>query len=202
MKLFTRKLRTTHYYDNKQARCVATVLKLEKTVIAKVEKKADNYLVYYALVSDSARPTKPVAGQYKGVKKISRVVTGYSQSASSVNSEIKIELVAVGDKLEVRAKTKGKGFAGTVKRHGFNTGPRTHGSHNYRRPGSIGDTGPQRVLKGKKMAGHMGAVNIRLKNIPVVRVDSEKNEIWLKGHIPGPAKSIVVLEKKESEERK
>jgi len=93
----------------------------------------------------------------------------------------------------VTGTSKGKGFAGTVKRHNFNTGPKTHGSHNYRAPGSIGAGYPQHVMKGKKMAGQMGAEQVTVKNLKIVKIDAANNIIAVRGAVPGPRKSVVVV---------
>lgn len=97
-----------------------------------------------------------------------------------------------GDKVFVSAKSKGKGFQGVVKRHGFHGGPRSHGQkHSEREPGSIGATGPQRVFKGKKMPGRMGGGRVTLKNVVVVRIIPEENLLALKGAVPGPRNCLV-----------
>lgn len=96
---------------------------------------------------------------------------------------IKLE---VGDLLKVTGTSKGKGFQGVVKRHGFHGGPKSHGQkHTLRAPGSIGSTGPQRVMKGKKMAGRMGSDTISVKNLTLIEVDDEQKRIAVKGAIPG-----------------
>ena len=90
--------------------------------------------------------------------------------------------------------SKGKGFAGTVKRHNFNTSKKTHGGNgNVRKPGSIGSMYPQRVFKGKRMAGHMGAERVTVKNLEVAYIDPETNLIGVKGAVPGPRKGLIIL---------
>jgi large subunit ribosomal protein L3 len=93
--------------------------------------------------------------------------------------------------VQVVGTSKGKGFAGTIKRHNFARGPKTHGSHNYRAPGSIGAGYPQHVFKGQKMAGRMGHDTVTVKNLMVVMVDAEKNLIGVRGAVPGPKKGLV-----------
>ncbi len=107
------------------------------------------------------------------------------------------DLFEVGEKVDVIGKSKGQGFQGTMKRHGFGGGPRTHGqSDRARAPGSIGATTyPARVLKGKKMAGHMGSARVTLKGIEVVQVDAERNLILLKGGVPGAPNSLLMIRK-------
>ncbi|TDX49288.1 50S ribosomal protein L3 [Orenia marismortui] len=108
--------------------------------------------------------------------------------------EVKVDTFAAGDKIDVTGISKGKGFAGTVKRWNFNTGPKSHGSRNYRRPGSIGaGSDPARVFKGKKMSGHMGHEKVTVQNLEVVKVDTEKNLLLIKGAVPGPKKGLLTI---------
>lgn len=107
-----------------------------------------------------------------------------------------IEGFAVGDMVKVSGITKGHGFAGVVKRHDFGGGPKTHGQKNRQRaPGSIGNTTPQRVLPGRRMAGRMGGDRVTLKNIPLVAIDAEKKIIRLNGAVPGIRGSKVEIRK-------
>jgi large subunit ribosomal protein L3 len=99
----------------------------------------------------------------------------------------------IGDKINISGISKGKGFAGTVKRHNFTTGPKTHGSHNYRRPGSIGSAYPERVIKGRKMAGHMGAEKVTVKNLKVIDIIPDNNLLIVLGAIPGNRGSLVTI---------
>ncbi len=99
---------------------------------------------------------------------------------------IDVSIFEPGDAIEVSGVSKGKGFQGVVKRHGFKGGPRSHGQkHSERKPGSIGSTGPQRVLKGLRMAGRMGSDRVTVKNLSVVAVDAEKGLLFVKGAVPG-----------------
>ncbi|KKS43992.1 MAG: 50S ribosomal protein L3 [Candidatus Azambacteria bacterium GW2011_GWA2_42_9] len=108
--------------------------------------------------------------------------------------EIKISDFNVGDKVTVVAISKGKGFQGVVKRHGFHGGPKSHGQKDrHRAPGSIGASWPQHVIKGMKMAGRMGGDRVTVKNLEVVEVDSENNLIALKGAVPGRKGTLVVI---------
>lgn len=111
-----------------------------------------------------------------------------------VGQEIKADMFAVGDKIDATAKSKGKGYQGAIKRHGQSRGPMTHSSKYHRHAGSNGSaTTPGRVFKGKKMPGHMGAVKVTVQNLEVVRVDAEQNLILVKGAVPGPKKSLVMI---------
>ncbi|HHU73885.1 MAG TPA: 50S ribosomal protein L3 [Clostridiales bacterium] len=111
-----------------------------------------------------------------------------------VGQEIKVDIFAAGDKVDATAKSKGKGFQGAIKRHGLSRGPMSHGSKYHRHAGSNGAaTSPGRVFKGKKMPGQMGNVKVTVQNLEVVRVDADKNLILVKGAVPGPKKSLVLL---------
>ena len=112
----------------------------------------------------------------------------------TLGQEIKADVFAAGDKVDATAKSKGKGFQGAIKRHGQSRGPLGHGSKYHRHAGSNGSaTTPGRVFKGKHMPGHMGAVRVTVQNLEVVSVDAEKNLILVKGAVPGPKKSLVML---------
>ena len=112
----------------------------------------------------------------------------------TLGQEIKADVFAAGDKVDATAKSKGKGFQGAIKRHGQSRGPMAHGSKYHRHAGSNGSaTTPGHVFKGKHMPGHMGAVRVTVQNLEVVSVDAEKNLILVKGAVPGPKKSLVML---------
>ncbi|CEI74368.1 MULTISPECIES: 50S ribosomal protein L3 [Romboutsia] len=112
----------------------------------------------------------------------------------SVGQEIKADLFAAGEKIDVTGTSKGKGFQGPIKRHGQSRGPESHGSRYHRRPGSMGACSfPGRVFKNKKLAGHMGSVKVTIQNLEVVKVDADKNLILVKGAIPGAKGSVVTI---------
>lgn len=112
---------------------------------------------------------------------------------AKVGDTISADIFEAGEKVVVTGISKGKGFAGTIKRHNFHRGPKTHGSRNYRAPGSIGAGYPQHVMRGIKMAGHMGHEQVTVKNLKVALVDVEKNLIAIKGAVPGPNKGLVLI---------
>lgn len=111
-----------------------------------------------------------------------------------IGDEVKLNNFAVGDKVNVIAISKGKGFQGVVKRHGFSGGPKSHGQKDrHRAPGSIGSSFPEHVLKGMRMAGRMGGDRVTVKNLEVIEVDIENNLIALKGAVPGRRGTLVML---------
>lgn len=111
-----------------------------------------------------------------------------------VGDKIEVSVFEVGDKVTVSGISKGKGFTGVIKRHGFKGMPASHGTkHDARHPGSIGATAPQRVLKGRKMAGRMGDRMVTVKNLEVIEIDPEKNLLVVKGAVPGAKNSLVKI---------
>ena len=116
-----------------------------------------------------------------------------------VGDKIDVGLFKEGDLVNVTGVSKGKGFAGVVKRHGFAGGPKTHGqSDRHRAPGSIGaTTSPGRVLKGKRMAGHMGTEKVTVTKLKVFKADPERNLLLVKGAVPGAKNGLVLIEKRE-----
>ena len=109
-------------------------------------------------------------------------------------SVISADIFAEGDKVDVTATSKGKGYAGGLKRHGLKSGPSGHGSKYHRHAGSNGSaTTPGRVKKGKKMPGHMGDVQVTIQNLEIVKIDAENDIILVRGAVPGPKKSLVIL---------
>ena len=117
-----------------------------------------------------------------------------SVDAYTVGQELKADVFAAGEMIDVTGISKGKGFQGPIKRHGQSRGPESHGSRYHRRPGSMGACSyPGRVFKNKKLAGHMGSVKVTVQNLEVVRVDADKNFILVKGAIPGAKGSVVTI---------
>ncbi|MDP2650033.1 MAG: 50S ribosomal protein L3 [bacterium] len=138
---------------------------------------------------------KAQKGHFKGLGAFSTTrefkgATGETKQGDLIDASI----FSVGDKVVVSAVSKGKGFQGVVKRHGFSGGPRTHGNkHSERAPGSIGAQGPQRVLKGTRMAGRMGGKRITVKNLKVLAVDKDANTMVISGAIPGKRGTLVEI---------
>ena len=141
---------------------------------------------------------KPMKGQFSkaGVscKRFVREFKFENAEDYKVADEIKADIFAAGDKIDATAISKGKGFQGAIKRHGQSRGPMAHGSKYHRHAGSNGmASDPSKVMKGKKMPGQMGHVQITIQNLEVVKIDAENNVILVKGSVPGPKKSLVTL---------
>ncbi len=141
---------------------------------------------------------KPLKGHFKkagiGAKKYLREFKVSDINAYKLADEVGVDIFEEGTIVDATATSKGKGFQGPIKRHGQSRGPETHGSHYHRGPGSMGMCStPSRVYKGKKLAGHMGAVQVTVKNLEVVQIDKENNLILIKGSVPGPKKGLVLI---------
>ncbi|MDD3173158.1 MAG: 50S ribosomal protein L3 [Herbinix sp.] len=141
---------------------------------------------------------KPRKGQFAkagvSVKRFLREFRFENSADYKVGQEIKADIFAEGERIDATAKSKGKGFQGAIKRHNLSRGPMKHGSKHHRHAGSNGAaTTPGRVFKGKHMPGHMGSVKVTVQNLEVVRIDAAKNLILVKGAVPGPKKSLVML---------
>ena len=124
-------------------------------------------------------------------KRFIREVRGADVSAYEVGQEVKVDTFAEGEIVDITSKSKGKGFQGVIKRHGYSRGPMSHGSRFHRAPGSLGAVDAQRVFKGKKLPGRMGGKTVTIQNVEIVRVDIERNLILVKGNVPGARKSLV-----------
>jgi len=142
---------------------------------------------------------KPQAGHFEkaGVEPGKRLVELRLDSVDGfeVGQEITVEQIAAGAKVDVTATSRGKGFAGVMKRHNFKGAPASHGAHkNHRKPGAIGQCAfPARVFKGMRMAGHMGHEQVTTQNLEVVKSDVERNILLIKGSVPGPAGGVVIV---------
>ena len=115
------------------------------------------------------------------------------EGSYNIGDEITADLFTVGEIVDVTGTTKGKGFAGVIKRHNQSRGPMGHGSHYHRRPGSLGTMLPKRVLKGKKLAGHMGVETVTIQNLEIIETNTNENYILISGNVPGAKNSIVLI---------
>ena len=180
-----------------------TVLKAGPcTVVQRKTKETDGYdavqLGYEDV--DEKRCNKPLRGHFKkaGIapKRTLRELRVGENSELGQGDEVKADIFATGDRVDVSGKSKGKGFAGVIKRHGFSGGPGGHGSHLHRAPGSIGQSAtPSKVYKGKKMPGHMGNHRVTVRNLEVVTVDPERNLLMVRGCVPGANGGVVMVKK-------
>ncbi|SFJ80418.1 MULTISPECIES: 50S ribosomal protein L3 [unclassified Bacillus (in: firmicutes)] len=126
-------------------------------------------------------------------KRFIRELRDADVEGQEVGQEVKVEVFTAGEAVDVTGISKGKGFQGVIKRHGQSRGPMSHGSRYHRRPGSMGPVAPNRVFKGKKLAGRMGGDQVTIQNLEIVQVDVERNLLLVKGNVPGAKKSLVVV---------
>lgn len=166
-------------------------------VLQKKDKENDGYEAIQVgyLDKKESRANKPELGHASKAgttpKRYVREIRGVSISDYEVGQEIKADIFAEGEYVDVTGISKGKGFQGAVKRHNQAIGPKSHGSRYHRRPGSMGAIAAMRVFKGKKLPGQMGRDTVTLQNLKVMKVDAERNVILVKGSIPGPKNGLV-----------
>jgi large subunit ribosomal protein L3 len=198
--VYGRKKHMTQAFQDDGTLVSATVIEIEPNLITAVRSaNEDGYdavqVGFGATRSD--RVNKAHAGTFarldapprRHLKEL-RGVTG------EVGDTIGADAFEVGDKVHVSATSKGRGFQGTIKRHGFGRGPVSHGSHNIRQPGSVGASAdPARIFKGQKMPGQMGNKAVTVRNLEVVAVDAENNELWVRGGVPGGKNAVVKIRK-------
>ncbi len=126
-------------------------------------------------------------------KRFAREFRGVDLAAYEVGQEVKVDIFAAGDVVDVTGISKGKGFQGSIKRHGQSRGPMAHGSRYHRRPGSMGPVAPNRVFKGKALPGRMGGEQVTVQNLEIVKVDVERNLLLIKGNVPGAKKALLKI---------
>ena len=199
--IMAKKLGMTQIFDETGKVIPVTVIEAgPNAVIQKKTVENDGYeAVQVGFVDLKEKKTnKPTKGHFAkaGVtpKKFIKEFRLDDVSALNVGDEIKADIFEAGEKVDVAGITKGKGYAGTIKRWGQHRGPMTHGSGYHRGPGSMGMcSDPGRVFKGKRLPGHMGVERVTIQNLAVVRVDAEKNIILIKGGVPGPKGGLLIV---------
>mgnify|MGYP001083128882 FL=1 len=195
------KIGMTQIFGNDGTLTPVTVLQAGPCVVTQIKtKENDDYNAIQVGFGEIRERlvNKPRKGQFAKagvtVKRFLREFRFDNAADYSVGQEIKADVFSAGDKVDVTGVSKGKGFQGAIKRHGLSRGPMKHGSKYHRHAGSNGPaTTPGRVFKGKTMPGHMGHVRVTVQNLEIVRVDTENNLILVKGAVPGPKKSLVML---------
>ena len=196
-----RKVGMTQIFDENGVAIPVTVIEAGPCTVVQVKTtETDGYdavQLGYGEVKEN-KVNKPEKGHFtKGNVKPTKHLREFrvdNASEVKVGDEIKVDIFAEGDTVDIQGKTKGKGFQGVIKRHGQSRGPMGHGSMYHRRPGSMGSTStPGRVFKGKKLPGHMGNTTVTIQNLEVVKVDLDKNVILVKGSVPGPKGAILKI---------
>ncbi|MBI2263240.1 50S ribosomal protein L3 [Candidatus Berkelbacteria bacterium] len=188
------KIGMTRVFDEQGKEIAVSVLSLFPAYILR-QTKTGVEVAY----RESKKAKKPILGILKKSQvplKLSKIVHFKMDAEEPLEKSLRIDIFSFQpqDKVKVWGTSKGKGFAGTIKRHGFHRGPMSHGSEQHRRPGSIGSAFPQRVVKGKKMAGHMGSEKVTVRNLEVIKIIPKENLLLLKGAVPGPKKGEVFIQ--------
>lgn len=200
--LLGRKLGMTQVWDAEGRVIPVTVLAADTNVVTQIRtRETDGYSAIQLGFGeiDGRKVSKPKAGHFEkaGVPPRRNLVEIRTEQVAdyTLGQEISPDIFAAGDKVDVTATSRGKGFAGVMKRHGFGGASASHGAHrNHRKPGSIGGCAtPGRVFKGKRMAGRMGTDTVTTQNLTVHAVDADKGYILVKGAVPGPKGALVVI---------
>lgn len=166
------------------------------TQVKSVEK--DGYNALQVGFDNAKNLVKPLSGHFKKSKATPKIIREFRidelTEDMKIGEQVSADSFVVGDVVDVVGTSKGKGFAGTIKRHNFHRQRKTHGGKgNTRKVGSIGSMYPQKIFKGKKMSGHMGAERVTVKNLTIALIDMDRNLIGVTGAVPGPRKSIVLV---------
>jgi large subunit ribosomal protein L3 len=201
--LIGRKLGMTRIFEDDGSVVPVSVIEATPNSITRLRTpEQDGYAALQLGAGVARRLTKPVAGQFTHLDKTLqkpasvREVRVDSVEGFEVGQTLDVSLFEAGDLVDVVGVSRGHGFAGTIARHNFKRGPKTHGSTNYRAPGSIGaGTTPGRVFKGTRMGGHMGHDRVTVKKLKVVRVDAERNLLLVKGAVPGARNGLLLVQK-------
>lgn len=202
--LITRKVGMTSTIAEDGTMQAITLLSASPCVITQVKTEdVDGYTAVQLGFEEAGEgnTSKPQQGHLKSAGKMPRIMREFRVDEITedlkVGSELTAEVFSVGDVVHVTGTSKGKGWAGTIRRHNFHRGRKTHGGRSYRRVGSIGSMYPQHILKGKRMAGQLGDEQVTVRNLKVALVDAEKGYIGVVGAVPGPKKGIVVIKGEE-----
>ena len=195
-----RKLGMTQVFTKSGKLIPVTVIEVEPNVVTQIKTIENDGYEAVQLGFDTKREklaTKASIGHTNKAnttpKRFFREIRGVEIDNYSLGQEISCDIFEAGEVVDVTGTTKGHGFQGVIKRHGQSRGPMGHGSHYHRRPGSMGTMRPMRVFKGKKLPGHMGVLTVTIQNLEIVSVDKENNVILVKGNVPGPKKSLVII---------
>ncbi|MFZ1249533.1 MAG: 50S ribosomal protein L3 [Candidatus Saccharimonadales bacterium] len=205
--LITRKVGMTSTIAEDGTLQAVTLLSASPCVVTQIKTTdTDGYNAVQIGFEDAkeGKTHKPQVGHLKTSGKLPKIMREFRLDDAAeitedlkVGSEINPGVFSVGDVVHVTGTSKGKGWAGTIRRHNFHRGRKTHGGRSYRRVGSIGSMYPQHILPGKKMAGHLGHDQVTVRNLRVALVDAEKGYIGVVGAVPGPRKGIVIVRGEE-----
>lgn len=207
MKAFiTRKIGMTSIVNDDGSVIAVTLLSAKPNVVTQTKtSEKDGYVAVQVGTEELKKVGKAMAGHLKAAKANSKIIKEFRLESDeditedlALGNELTAEVFSVGDKVKVTGVSKGKGFAGTIKRHNFHRQRKTHGGKgNTRKPGSIGSMYPQHIFKGTRMSGQYRATQVTVKNLKVAIVDTDLNIIGVTGAVPGPRKGIVYIQGEE-----
>jgi large subunit ribosomal protein L3 len=194
----TRKVGMTSTITEDGSVLAVTLLSAVHNVITQIKTvETDGYTAVQMGTETDKKLSKPLAGHFKASKATPKITREFRVDEITedlvVGESLTAEVFSVGDVVHVTGTSKGKGWAGTIKRHNFKRGRKTHGGRSYRRPGSIGSMYPQHIFKGTRMAGQMGVDQVTIRNLTVALVDVELGVIGVTGAVPGARKGIVII---------
>jgi large subunit ribosomal protein L3 len=174
------------------------LISAEPNVITQIKiSEHDGYNALQVGTGKTTKLKKPQVNHFKASKIQPKIVREFRVAEHddevSIGSQITVADFEIGNKVKVTGLSKGKGWAGVIKRHNFHRGRKTHGGGSYRRVGSIGSMYPQKIFKGKKMPGQMGNTQVTVRNLTISLIDTEHNIIGLKGSVPGPKNTVLVV---------
>ncbi len=203
--LLARKVGMTQVFTERGTVVPVTVLESGScTVVQRKSTATDGYEAVQIGFGEMAakRVNKPLSGHFKraGVRPLRRLTELRDAGDAEVGARLTVEMFTAGQLVDVTGTSQGKGFSGTVKRHGFSRGPVSHGSMNTRQPGSIGSVDAARTFKGVRMSGQFGNVRRTVRHLEVVRVDGERNLLLVKGAVPGHRNAVVLIRPSDREE--
>ena len=195
-----RKIGMTQVFAKNGKLTPVTVIEVEPNVVSQIKTvETDGYNAIQLATVDKKekRANKPETGHLKKAnttpKRFLKEIRGVDVSNYTLGSELKADIFTEGEMVDVTGTSKGKGFQGVIKRHNQSRGPMGHGSQYHRGVGSMGTLLPMRVIPGKKLPGHMGNEQVTVQNLEVISIDLENNVILIKGNVPGPKKSMVLI---------
>ena len=195
-----RKIGMTQVFTKSGKLIPVTVVEVEPNVVTQIKTVETDGYDAIQLGFDTKRAklaTKASIGHTNKAnttpKRFFREIRGVDVNNYTLGQELNVTVFTEGEVVDVTGTTKGHGFQGVIKRHNQSRGPMGHGSHYHRGPGSMGTMRPMRVFKGKKLPGHMGTLNVTIQNLEIVAVDLENNCLLIKGNVPGPKKSLVLI---------
>jgi len=192
-----KKIGMTRIFNENGKSIAVTVVKVESNVVTQIKDNPSGTKNVQIASIKAKKLNKPETGHLKKAKQdLYKTLKEFrTEKEYKIGDQITVESFEEGDTVTISGISKGKGFAGVIKRHNFSRGPETHGSDHHRKPGSIGSMFPQHVLKGQKMPGHMGHEKVTVRNLKIHGIDKQDNLLLVSGAVPGSNGSVVYISK-------